>query len=181
MPEKLYNKKNKTEQAIKAVAAAGALTALTVVSTVFTRIPTLIPQGYFNLGDTVVLVAAAMFGAGIGGSVGAIGSALADIFSGAFLFAPITFIIKGAEGFIVGSLFSRNRQSGIMLKMAAGAAVMAIGYFLAEAFILPVIDPAFGAAAAITELPVNLLQGGASAVIAGFAFKGLKRVRVFKN
>jgi uncharacterized membrane protein len=122
-----------------------------------------------------------MFGAGVGGSAGAIGSALADVFFGGVLFAPITFIVKGAEGFIVGRLFSGSRQSGVMLKMAAGAAVMATGYFLAEAFILPVIDPAFGAAAAITELPVNLLQGGASAVIAGFAFKGLKRARVFNN
>jgi len=82
------------------ITVIGVLTAMIVITTVFTRIPLVI--GYFNLGDTFVLLAGALFGGFTGAFTGAVGSALADILTGSYIFAPITFIVKGAEGYLAG-------------------------------------------------------------------------------
>ena len=76
----------------------GLMIALVFLTTYFTRIPTMVlPGGYFNLGDAVIILSAAMLGPAGGLAAGAVGSALADIAAGALLFAPITFIVKGLE------------------------------------------------------------------------------------
>jgi len=105
------------------IAVTGLLTALTVVTTMFTKIPTPLIHGYFNLGDTVVLIAGVMFGGMTGAFVGAVGSAAADLFTGGFLFAPITLIVKGLEGYVAGRLSGAdaNPGAGAGLKTGEGA------------------------------------------------------------
>jgi uncharacterized membrane protein len=53
-----------------------------------------------------------------------------------------------------------------------GIVVMVAGYFIAELSILKLFDPTLGYAAAIAELPFNLIQGGVSAVL-GYVFSTL--------
>ncbi|MDR3121704.1 MAG: ECF transporter S component [Clostridiales bacterium] len=96
------NRNTAVAYGVRQITIAGVLTAMTVVTTMFTKIPTPLIQGYFNLGDTVVLLAAVLFGGWTGAFAGAVGSALADILLGGYLFAPITFLVKGIEGFVVG-------------------------------------------------------------------------------
>ena len=146
--------------------------ALVFLTTYFTRIPTMVlPGGYFNLGDAVIILSAAMLGPAGGLAAGAVGSALADIAAGALLFAPITFIVKGLEGLLIGMLTPSLRKTGtlehgrLILSIIAGAAVMVIGYFLAEAFLLGIFDEVFGLTAAVAELLPNSLQGIFCAVI----------------
>lgn len=105
-----------TDIGSRKMAIAGILTAMTVVATVFTKIPSPLPQGYFNLGDTIVLIAGAIFGSMTGAFAGAVGSAAADILTGGLIFAPITLIVKGAEGYIAGKI------SGLGNARAIGAA-----------------------------------------------------------
>lgn len=148
----------------------GLMIALVFLATFFTRIPTPLPQGYFNLGDAVIIISAILLGRKSGLIAGGIGSLLADVSAGAFIFAPITLVVKGIEGYIIGSIASSEdgKSTGEVRKIAAaviGALIMVAGYFLAEAFILGLFDEAFGFMAAVAELPANLLQGGLSVVV----------------
>ena len=186
------------------IAVAGILTAMTVVTTVFTKIPFPVILGYFNLGDTVVLIAGAAFGGYTGAFAGAVGSAAADLLTGGVIFAPITFLVKGAEGLVAGALsggglangasasgilagggISRPGKKGaakarrLAPALFAAAAVMVAGYFLAEATVLAAVDRAFGLGAAVAELPFNLVQGGVSALLARVAIEGFRRAGVF--
>ena len=160
------------------IAIAGIFTAMTVVATVFTRIPFPMILGYFNLGDAVVLIAGAQFGGLTGAFAGAVGSAAADLFTGGYIFAPVTFIVKGAEGFIAGTL-ARGSKRGLTIALVLGAAFMVAGYFAAEATILAALDRAFGIGAAIAELPINVAQGVLSVALARVAIEGFRRSGVF--
>jgi len=136
---------------------------LTVVATMAIRIPAPRTGGYINLGDSVIYVTALLFGPPEGLVVGGVGSALADLLGGYAVFAPFTLIIKGAEGFVVGSLArpgfrgqappSRMNVASAVLAICAGGALMVAGYFIAEAYVLRL---RIGAAA--TEVPGNIFQ-----------------------
>lgn len=158
----------------KKIALNGVMIALVFLGTYFTRIPTPLPGGYFNLGDAVIMVAAITLGKKSGLISGAIGSCLADIACGAFIYAPVTFIVKGLEGLAVGSIASLGKQdtkAASALKVVSvvvGAVIMVFGYFFAEAFILGLVSKGFGLTAAVTELIPNFVQGGLSAVV-GYA------------
>lgn len=78
---------------IRLLALTGMLTALTTVATIAIRIPTA-TKGYINLGDTVVNISAWLIGGFYGGIAGGIGSLLADIISGCYVYAPATLVIK---------------------------------------------------------------------------------------
>ncbi|NMA34964.1 MAG: ECF transporter S component [Clostridiaceae bacterium] len=157
---------------LKKLIMNGLMIALVFLATYFTRIPTMIlPGGYFNLGDAVIILAAFLLGPTGGLIAGAAGSALADLAAAALLFAPITFVVKGIEGLLVGLLTSKIRKTGalehgrLIISTIAGAAVMIIGYFLAEALLLGIFNEAFGLTAAVAELLPNSLQGVFSAIL----------------
>ena len=163
---------------IKKLTLSGLMIAIVFVTTCFTRIPGPVAQGYINFGDIFIMAAAIIIGKNIGCIAGAFGSALADIAVGGFLFAPVTFIVKGLEGYVTGAIAGSsgdNKQVNnvkIMAAVCVGALVMVAGYFLSEMYILKIFSDTFGYTAAITELPANLLQGGVSAA-AGYIIVGL--------
>jgi len=160
----------------KKIVLNGVAIALVFLATVFTRIPGPIPPGYINFGDAVIMIAAIFLGKSSGFIAGAFGSALADILApGGLIFAPITFIVKGLEGYIIGRIahvkrneeikYSKKLETRKILGVVAGALVMIAGYFLAELSVLKLFDPTFGYAAAIAELPFNFIQGGVSVAL----------------
>lgn len=158
----------------KKVVLNGLMIALVFLATYFTHIPTPVPGGYFNLGDAVIIITAIVLGRTSGLLAGAMGSFLADIAYGSFLFAPITLIVKGLEGFVVGLIAhsKRSKREGeakrpfkMLLAVVVGAVVMVAGYFIAEAYILGLFDKEFGISAAMLELTTNLIQGGLSAIV----------------
>lgn len=154
----------------------GLMIALVFLVTFFTKIPG--PVGPFNIGDAAIMVAAIILGRNSGMLAGALGSAAADLAMGYALFAPFTFVVKGLEGYIVGTIaYQGKEEKGGAARMIAGVAVgafvMIAGYFISESLILPIFDKSFGLAVAINELvSVNLLQGGVSAV-AGYLLSAL--------
>lgn len=162
-------------QKTRELALFALLTALTAVATLFIRIPTPATSGYINLGDSMVFVSALLFGPKAGAIAGGLGSSLADLLGGYFLWAPLTLIIKGIEGFLVGKLIRLGGQNlpqtrWIILSVNAsivGGLWMAIGYFLSETAI-------FGQGAAIASAPGNLLQAVAG-VIAGIPIATILR------
>jgi len=157
----------------------GLMIALVFLGTYLTRIPTPLPGGYFNLGDAVIMVAAIVIGRTTGLIAGALGSFAADMAAYGFLpFAPITFIVKGLEGLIVGIIASRTTlkkevsQQQMICAVVVGAVIMIAGYFTAEAYLIGLFDKTFGLTAAVGELVPNLIQGGLSAIV-GYALSSL--------
>ena len=160
------------ENKIRDLTRIAALMALTTVMTMIIQIPTIGTNGYINLGDMVIFIAAMMIGKKGGLLVGGLGSALADILLGYTHYAPITFIVKGLEGYIAGSLLETNlgQRKPIIATSIAGA-WMAIGYYMAEIFM-------YGPQAALLAIPGNLMQGMVGAVTAVILYHALKKTRL---
>ncbi len=157
----------------KKLVVNGLMTALVFLITFlpFLHIPSPIAQGYFNVGDAVIMIAAILLGRKSGFVVGAFGSALADLVLGSFVFVPITFIVKGLEGYIVGAIAnkSNNDTKSVIRRitaLAVGVLVMASGYFIFELVVLRLIDKNLALMTIVTELPGNLIQGAVSALLA---------------
>lgn len=148
----------------KNIGIVAVFSALAFVATRFLQIPILQTGGYLNFGEAIIYIAAIFFGPTVGGLVGAIGPALADVTSPYAAFAPFTFIIKGLEGFIVGKI-SSTKQSKVtkLLGIVAGGSIMVIGYFIVEILVFMIPPPI-----ALIEVPFNIFQflvGGTIAII----------------
>ena len=86
----------------RTVALYGVLTALTTAVTYASYTPFSPTKGYFNLGESMVFFSALTFGWRAGMICGGVGSAAADILLGSGIYAPITLVAKGIEGFMAG-------------------------------------------------------------------------------
>ncbi len=160
------------------LAASSIMAALVCVATIFIILPIPATQGYFNVGDAMVMVAALTFGPMVGAIAGGIGSSLADVIMGYSFYAPYTLVIKGLEGLIAGWLYSRGGGGGpfkMLLAWTAGGAVMVTGYFTAQYLIL-----GYGSAAYV-ELPFNVVQMAVAGIIGIPVSIALRRrVKIFK-
>lgn len=149
----------------------GMMVALVFLATYTTKIPIPMTKGYFNVGDSVIIVTAILLGRNSGLIAGGLGAALSDFLGGYLVFAPATLVIKALEGFAAGWIANGGRENSgnaIVRRIVAivcGVSIMVAGYFLAEAYILGAFDKTLGLAAAVSELPINLLQAGISAVV----------------
>jgi len=123
------------------VALLAIMAALTTVATAVLVVPFPSTQGYFNLGDSLVMISGFLLGPIGGFFAGGVGSAMADVVLGFPGYAPITFIAKGLEGLAVGLLSFRTSRSRKIsawdiLGLLLGSAAMLLGYLLGEMFIL---------------------------------------------
>lgn len=136
--------------------------ALVCVLTIFVQIPW--GKGYINFGDTLIFLAASLLGP-VGGMIaGAIGSSLADLFSGFATYAPFTFVVKGGEGFLCGILYTYvfRKQRPVLRRlfsMLIAGAWMIIGYFLTDLML-------YGWEASLFNFVSGPIQAGASLVVA---------------
>lgn len=111
--------------------------ALVCVSTMAIQIP--IPLGYMHLGNTCILLTAALFGPTTGLLAGGIGSALADLLTGYTQWVLPTLLIKSIMGFAIGYLaWGKEKKLHMasvrtLLASIAGVAVMIAGYTIAGA------------------------------------------------
>ncbi|MFP4589288.1 MAG: ECF transporter S component [Candidatus Bipolaricaulota bacterium] len=147
-----YPELNARNVALGAVFAAGVTVATMMIS-----IP--VGVGYLNFGEIVIYIAAFLFGGTVGGLAGGVGAAAADVLLGWAMYAPITLIVKGLEGFVVGSL-SKESSKSKLIAVALGAPFMIVGYFFARVYFegFP--------AAILQELPIDLIQAAVGAAVA---------------
>ena len=146
-------------KSILIIVLAGMIAALTLII----RIPTPATGGYINLGDMGVIFAGLFLRRFSGALAGAIGSAVADIIGGFFIFAPITFIAKGLEGYIAGTLGLKN-PAWLILSVLSMTSI----YFVAELFL-----PNMGWSSALSSLPFNIVQATIGAIGGYIIFKGV--------
>jgi len=137
---------------IRKIAYGGVLTALVLVSTMFLKVPNGF-QGYINLGDGVIFASALILGP-FAGLVGALGSALADVFTAYAIYAPGTFLIKGAMGLVAGILLLKTKSKSFLSKgfiFLLCEVIMVGGYFLYEILL-------FDLTIAIPSIFPNIIQ-----------------------
>ncbi|MFW5919381.1 MAG: ECF transporter S component [Halanaeroarchaeum sp.] len=131
------------------VALSAVFAAAVAVATY--AVPLSIGAGYFNLGEVLIYTAAFLFGPVVGGLAGGVGAAAADVYLGYMMWAPITFVVKGLEGAVVGYLSGDSSRRKV-LAVAAGAPIMIVGYFVAAAYLVG-FPYAIG-----NELPADVMQ-----------------------
>lgn len=143
--------------------------ALTCVATMSIRIPTPGTGGYIHPGDALVILSGVLFGPLWGFLIGGIGSCLADLLGGYFVYVPITFVIKGLVALCSAFLFqkfsgstAKSRHFALALGGIADIVLVAGGYFLCE---LCLYGP--GSAASI---PANIIQGISGLLISQILF-----------
>jgi uncharacterized membrane protein len=155
--------------------AALSIVALTCLTTLFIRIP-LPSRGYFNVGDVAVVFGGLVLGfmnpgQGVWWALAAcgIGPALADILGGFAVFAPLTFLAKGAEGALAAVAASRSGAAQYAMLALGGLAMIAV-YFIGETLM-----PNIGLQGAAAEILANVIQAVGGAVGGLFAAKALKK------
>jgi len=132
---------------------------LVCVATLLIQIPIPATEGFFNIGDAMVMVASLTFGPIVGGLAGGVGSALADALGGWYTWVPFTLVIKGAEGVVAGLIAGRERTNRrVLIAWVCGGLVMVSGYFIVQVFL-------YGLGAALVEGPFNLVQMTVAGVV----------------
>lgn len=148
---------------LKKLILAALFAALSCVATMSIRIPTPGTGGYIHPGDAIVILSGVILGPVWGFFAGGIGSALSDLIGGYFVYAPITFVIKGLVALVAGHLYQKigktqkSRYVAVVLGGVADIILVAGGYFVCEYFI-------YGAGAA-ASIPANIIQGIGGLVI----------------
>ena len=139
------------------IAAAAIFAALVAASTLLFVVPIPATSGYFNLGETLIYIAALLFGPLVGTVAGA-GATIADALVAA-QYAPGTFTIKAIEGFLVGFLYKKINRKTKSITLSATIAIviggfeMVLGYFIYETLVLR-----YPFALAAGEVPFNIAQ-----------------------
>ncbi len=138
------------------------LASLACVATMIIKLPSPL-GGYINLGDCIVLLCGWMLGPVYAFCAAGIGSALADVFSGYALYAPATFVIKGAMALLAWLLFRvlSNRIKPFWARLLGGICaelLMIGGYLLFEGFI-------YGFVPSLINVPANAVQGAAGILL----------------
>ncbi len=157
-------------QKLKTTIISAMFAALICVATMVVKIPTPL-NGYVNLGDCLVLVAAFTLPCGYGFLAAGIGSCLADVLSGYTAYAPATFVIKGLMvlvAFLVAKLLKTHKKSlMVMVSGVLAELTMVAGYYVFEGFL-------YGFSASLANIPMNLLQGAAGLLLAVILLRVLK-------
>ena len=165
------NKKNATQKLV----FAALLAALTCVATMIIKIPSPL-KGYINLGDCVVLTAGWMLSPLYGFLAAGLGSALADLFSGYFVYAPATFLIKGLMALAAWGIYKAlnkkiNNPVSRIISAVVAELIMIGGYYIFEGFM-------YGFEASLVNMPANAVQGAAGLILGFALIKILEKTKI---
>ena len=152
-----------------------------LVTAYLLHIPTPATGGYIHLGDAFIYLAASMLPTPFAIAAGGIGEALSDLLTGGAVYALPTLLIKSAMVLCFSSVGKKMiTKRNIAATVFAGIICIG-GYYLTEVIIYhSFLSP-------LVEIPANLIQAGASAVIylmIGNAFDRMKirdRIAPFAN
>ena len=141
------------------IASIAILAAVTTVLTRVVQIPTP-ARGYINLGDVAIVFTAITLGPVSAMFAGGLGTALADLLSPFAVWAPISLVVHGLQGLLVG-LIARARPANVGLNIVAGLVGIAVlvGGYLAGGSLIA------GFGASLGDVPVNLIQGSVGVLL----------------
>ena len=147
---------------------AALFMALTTVATMVIHIPVPATQGFVSVGDSFVLLSGLLFSHYYGALIGGVGSALADLFLGYTIFAPVTLIVKAIEA-LLASYIDRGNTVSRVIAVIVGVTWMVFGYFIFEVFM-------FDLPVALSAVIPNSIQGIVSAGLALLLYPIVRRL-----
>lgn len=139
--------------------------ALTYVATwlINIRLPLMGSGGLIHLGNVPLFVGAMLFGRKTGALAGAFGMGLFDLFSGWTAWAPFTFLIVGAMGYVVGLIAEKkpfaSEHANNILSVILAIIIKIVGYYFAEVILYGNWIVPLG------SIPGNVLQVGVAGII----------------
>lgn len=158
----------------------GALfAALTCVATMSIHIPTPGTGGYIHPGDALVVLSGIVLGPLYGGLAAGIGSALADLIGGYYIYVPITFVVKFIIAAVVAVVFRKASSFGIPKVPACiicgsfSTLLVAGGYCFFEYFL-------YGTGA-FASVPSNIIQGISGLIFSTILLPVVSRIPDFRT
>lgn len=161
---------------VKKMTTTALFMALTCIATMIIKLPTPGTGGYVHLGDAFVILSGILLGPVYGAIAGGIGSALADLLGGYFIYVPITFLVKALIAAGVGLIYHKfatkihNSVVKCILCGVYATILVAGGYLFFESFM-------YGSAA-LASVPANIGQGVSGLVISCILLPILKKLPV---
>ncbi|MCR5196001.1 MAG: ECF transporter S component [Pseudobutyrivibrio sp.] len=170
-----------TTDKTRKVIISALFAALTCVGTMIIKVPTP-TQGYIHPGDGFVLLSGLLLGPVWGGLAAGIGSALSDLIGGYFMYVPATFIIKALTAIVAYIAYhtltkvirSKTNMPHLIISGIVGEAVMVIGYFAFEIFMLAFVNGSSisaGVVASLAGIIPNIIQGVFGVIIATVLYR----------
>lgn len=156
-------------QKTKLLVITALFTALTCAATMAIRIPTPGTGGYIHPGDAIVILCGIFLSPASAFLAAGLGSCMADLLGGYFLFMPITFLIKGTVALSAAFLYrflchkTKNPYPAVAACGVADIILVAGGYGIFEFFL-------YGGPAAIAGVPANIIQGISGLIISTALF-----------
>ncbi|MDD6042908.1 MAG: ECF transporter S component [Eubacteriaceae bacterium] len=139
--------------------------ALTYVATwlINIRLPLVGSGGLIHLGNVPLFIGAMLFGRKTGALAGAFGMGLFDLFSGWTAWAPFTFVIVGAMGYVVGLMAEKkpfsNATVNNVVSIVLALIIKIAGYYFAEVIL-------YGNwVAPLGSIPGNIMQVTVAGII----------------
>ncbi len=160
---------------LRSIITASLFAAITTLATMVIKVPTFGTNGYVNIGDAAVLIAAWLLGNPYGALAAGIGSGLADLLSGYPAYIPGTTVIKLVMAFACAAIYSqlKNRlpkTAALLISSIVAEIIMITGYFLYEAAFL-----GYGLAASAAIIG-NAIQGITCLILANAVIRALEPV-----
>lgn len=157
------------------------LIALVFLSTFFLNIklPIAANGGLVHLGTAMLFIASILFGPKKAALAGAIGMGLFDIVGGWTLWAPITIVARGLQGYIVGKIAWSKGRNGTSMAFNVIATIVSIPFMIAVYYIGEGI--LYGNwIAPLASIPGDLVQNILGIIVAVPVCVALKKVPYFK-
>ncbi|MEW5553382.1 ECF transporter S component [Peribacillus frigoritolerans] len=157
------------------------LIALVFLSTFFLNIklPIAANGGLVHLGTAMLFIASILFGPKKAALAGAIGMGLFDIVGGWTLWAPITIVARGLQGYIVGKIAWSKGRNGTSIAFNVIATIVSIPFMIAVYYIGEGI--LYGNwIAPLASVPGDLVQNILGIIVAVPVCVALKKVPYFK-
>lgn len=163
------------------IVITGLFAAMVAITTMSITVPSPSPSGYIHIGDSMVYMTGMLLGPVLGPIAAGMGSAIADLILGYYLYIPATLVIKALDALAVALIFtalSKKSKSLIGLMVAyvfatlVGGTVMVSGYYLYETIMM-------NAATAIPNVIPNIFQAVGGAILGLPVFVALQKGKVF--
>ncbi|MDE6957462.1 MAG: ECF transporter S component [Blautia caecimuris] len=160
-----------TNENLKKLILTALFAALACITTMIMKIPTPGTGGYIHVGDAIVILSGVVLIPWYGFAAAGLGSCMAYLIGGYFIYVTITFVIKGLIALATGLVYraigksNKMRYAGVLLGDVIDIVFVAGGYFLCEFFI-------YGAGA-FESIPANIIQGVGGLIISAVLYPAL--------
>jgi uncharacterized membrane protein len=143
------------------------------------KLPIAANGGLVHLGTAMLFIASILFGPKKAALAGAIGMGLFDIVGGWTLWAPITIVARGLQGYIVGKIAWSKGRNGTSIAFNVIATIVSIPFMIAVYYIGEGI--LYGNwIAPLASIPGDLVQNILGIIVAVPVCVALKKVPYFK-